>query len=445
MFGKLFGNTAQKLEDSNQLNALNSTDVETSASQSIQGKAVNDTVFYSDGDVQRVQSPTQDYRQQLEDKYQNHNIVKQNALLRAKVIGTDFPDVENEKSMRKVFSGVMRDFQLEDGDLSFEHFKLLVTEGDEKDFRSALIEAIPAEKLEQTKNMHPTKAEMKVIDGLTLEYEHADVQNELLAEMSGIDRSEADRYHQHMAEELKSPTDQYLEIEAELDEIGELEVQHEQVVQEVSAQNIGGSFDDQVAYLFDNPQAALDRAGQMMKADSKADAMDFVDGSAGRDALKGFDEGVGETFRDTEMKETISNNFEVLGEANMKGGQDLTGGDNDLRTSIKRDVARGSISQETIGLQASEEVGLDDEALARKAELEQKRDSLLEEHSSEIGSDIIRQRAELGLPSVEINSPESLKAAVVDMQAEMEKRKDMQVSLEDEMSYGPELSLSKNA
>lgn len=170
MFGKFFGSTVQNLENSNQLNAINSTEIKTSVSQDIQEKAVNDTVFYSDGDVQRVQSPTQDYRQQLEDKYQNHNIVKQNALLRAKVIGTDFPDVENEKSMRKLFSGVMRNFQLEDGDLSFEHFKLLVTEGDEKGFRSALIEAIPAEKLEQTKNMHPTKAEMKVIDGLTLEY-----------------------------------------------------------------------------------------------------------------------------------------------------------------------------------------------------------------------------------------------------------------------------------
>ena len=305
MFGKFFGSTVQNLENSNQLNAINSTEIKTSVSQDIQEKAVNDTVFYSDGDVQRVQSPTQDYRQQLEDKYQNHNIVKQNALLRAKVIGTDFPDVENEKSMRKLFSGVMRNFQLEDGDLSFEHFKLLVTEGDEKGFRSALIEAIPAEKLEQTKNMHPTKAEMKVIDGLTLEYEHADVQNELLEEMSEIDRVEADRYHQHMAEDLKSPTDQYLEIEAELDEIGELEAQHEQVVQEVSAQNIGSSFDEQVAYLFDNPQVALDRADQMMKADSKEGAMDFVDESAGRDALKGFDEGVGETFRDTEMKETI--------------------------------------------------------------------------------------------------------------------------------------------
>lgn len=443
MFGKIFGNTALKDKTPSDFDVINSVEVKASHQNNFEKNAANDDNYQSNQNDQHVQSPTEDYRTQLEDKYQNHNIVKQNALLRAKISGTTLPVSENERSMRKVFTGVMKDFQLEEGDLSYEHFKLLTAGGDEKSFRAALIEAIPADKLEQTKNMHPTKAEMKVIDSLPLEYEHADVQNELLAEMSVIDRAEADRYHQQMEEDLKSPTDHYLEIEAELDEIDLLEKEHESVVREVSSQTIGSSFDDQVSYLFDNPQAALDRADQMVKADSKVDAMAYIDGNAGKDALKGFDENVGDTFRDTEMKDAISNDFEVLGESNMKGGQDLTGGDNDLRTSIKRDVAKGSISQETVELQVAEEVGLDDEIFARKEELEQKRDSLLEEHGPEIGNDIMRQRAELGLPSMEINSPETLKAAVVDMQVEMEKRKEMQIGLED-VSAGPELSMSKN-
>lgn len=430
MLSKLLGNTALKTPEKEvfppDVGTVHVADFDTM-------QAANGENTHTE--TQKVQSPTQDRRDNLEDRYNNHNLVKQNVLLRAKVNHTELPEAHNEKQMRKVFDGVVRDFGLEDGDLSYEHFKLIASDCTEKEFRAELIETLPAEKLEMANNMHPTKAEMNTIESLPLAYEHADIQTEMLNEMQVLDREEAERYHAQLEEDLKSPTDQYIAIQTELDEIGALEEQREQAVQEVSSQSIGGTFDDKVAYLFDNPQAALDRADKMMDADTKVDAMQFVDANAGRDALQGFEEGVDETFRDTDMKSTISGNFEVLGEANMKGGQDLTGGDNDLRKLIKRDVASGTISQETVELQAAEEVGLDEEMLARKQDLETQRDGLLEDHGADIAADITSQRADLGLEPMEINSPESLSLAVQDMQTELEKRKDLQRSDEPEISF----------
>lgn len=433
MLKKFFGNTALKASKED----VTLQDVETIKVSDFQNPAANDdNASSSTGEPeQTLQSPSQDYRDGLEQKYQNHNIVKHNSLLRAKVSRTALP--VDEKSMRKVFDGVVRDFGLEAEDLSFEHFKLLATDVDEQSFRAQLIEVLPAEKLEMAKNMHPTKAEMQVIDNLPLEYEHIDVQKELLSEMQVQDLEEAKIYHARLKEDLKSPLDEYLEIQTEIDGISSLEVEHEDAVQDISSQSIGGSFDDKVAYLFDDPQAALDKSDKMISSDSKADAMQFVDARAGRDAIKGFDEGVGEAFREKDMQETITDNFEVLGEANMKGGQDLTGGDNDLRTAIKRDAAKGSISQDTIELQASEQVELDDKDLLRKAGLEQRRDDLLAENGPEIAADITKKRAELGLEPMEINSPESLALAVQNMQVELEKRQEEQSA---DMDLAPEMS-----
>jgi hypothetical protein len=148
-----------------------SSKMETVQVSDFQSPAANDDNASSEGNAQqeqRIQSPSQDYRDELEQKYQNHNTVKQNVLLRAKVSATALP--ADEKSMRKVFDGVVRDFGLEAEDLSFEHFKLLATDTDEHAFRAALIEELPASKLEMAKNMHPTKAEMKIIDDLPLDY-----------------------------------------------------------------------------------------------------------------------------------------------------------------------------------------------------------------------------------------------------------------------------------
>lgn len=259
------------------------------------------------------------------------------------------------------------------------------------------------------------------------------MQKELLGEMQALDLEEAKEYHTNLKESLKSPTDEYLEIQAELDDLNVLETEQQAAVAEIGSQSVGSGFNDKISYLFENPETALNRADKMMEADSLSEEASLADKNAGQDFYQSVEQFGGqknEAFREKDMESIILETPESLGEADMLGGQDLVGGDNDLRKSAKRDVARGSISQETVELQANAEVGLDEDALLRKAELEEKRDTLLAENGSDIAADITRQRTELGLEPMAINLPESLSLAVQDMQTELEKRQEKSAEMD---------------
>tara|TARA_R110000868_G_scaffold262401_2_gene521055 strand:- start:32075 stop:33367 length:1293 start_codon:yes stop_codon:yes gene_type:complete len=416
MFKKLFGNTAEKQPEEMSVSS-EVHDIHLSDFAGVEG--ANENSFAQES-MDNIQSPKQDYRSDLEAKYQNHNLVKQNALLRAKVLAVQLP--ADEKSMRATFENVQRDFNLSDKDISFEHFKLLAQGVDENTYRASLVEEIPSAALERAKEMDATRLEQKSIELLPLEYEYAENQAELRVEMESLDTIEAQRYHEDLHKELQSPFDEYIEIQNELDALNALEVEHDKVLDDVSDQNLSGGFNDKISYLFDNPEQALERADGMMKADDKSAAFEIADPKAGRDALNAFDSDINEGFRATEMQEFILENPELLGENEMLGAQDLVGGDNDLRKSVKRDVARGAISQETIEMQVQEEVGFDAEMQVHQAELEARKQVLFAESGMEIALDVQGQRAALGLDVMEINSPESLQLAVMDMQTVMMER-----------------------
>ncbi|MFT7144515.1 MAG: hypothetical protein ACI9TY_000800 [Alphaproteobacteria bacterium] len=374
-------------------------------------------------DAQFVQSPTADHKDALEERYQNHITVKQSVLLRSKVENSKLP--VSEKEQQQAYANICKAFALDQEDLSFEEFKTYAMDVDEGQYRAKIIEGLPKEKLEQAANMNPTKTELDTIDSLALEYEHLDAQQKLFTEIGEMNQIEADLHHEEMLIEDLSPAGEFMSLQNELDDINAMETEHEQVVQETASQSVGGSMEDNIAYLFDNPEKAIRNYHEMQKADTLADITDIAHDKAGADFYQSVEnteqessitkEGVDQLIQGKARDDSY---YEILdNEKDMAGDQTLTGADNDLRRAMKVDVSRGSISSETVELQAQELSGLDDETLVRKEELEAVQAALLEERGAEIAGEMSENRADLGLDAMDMKNGDDLATAGREVEA----------------------------